>query len=170
LLPILCNNVPFSTSDFPHLAPHWHDGRLRCAEASELKRIVLKAVALVVLLLGGWFIFGYVLPGAIKVAMQPLATSQVRPASVPPRPIQVTPSSTAPVMSGPNTDELEWQKRVQLQAANALLKKRDLAWEAFYTPPASREHPPDWTAQVECGNLYMRAKKVFEQKWTTEHP
>jgi hypothetical protein len=23
---------------------------------------------------------------------------------------------------------------------------------------------------VECGNQYMRAKKVFEQRWEMEHP
>jgi tetraacyldisaccharide-1-P 4'-kinase len=27
----------------------------------------------------------------------------------------------------------------------------------------------DWTAQVECGNQYMRAKQVFEAQWAREH-
>jgi hypothetical protein len=60
--------------------------------------------------------------------------------------------------------EFAWQKRIQLQAANVLQKKKDQAWAAFYSAPASCEHPIDWNAQVECGNQYMRAKKVFEQR------
>jgi len=40
-------------------------------------------------------------------------------------------------------------------------------WAAFYTPPSSCEHPDDWKAQVECGNLYIRAKKRFEEQWAT---
>ena len=57
------------------------------------------------------------------------------------------------------------QKQQAFQAGNALQTKKDQAWAAFYTPPTFREHPVDWSAQVECGNQYMRAKKVFEQKW-----
>jgi hypothetical protein len=60
---------------------------------------------------------------------------------------------------------LAWQKRVQVQAANALQKKKHRAWAAFYSAPPSCEHPPSWNAQVECGNLYMRAQKRFEEQW-----
>lgn len=136
-------------------------------ESRELKRIVLKAIAVAVLLLAGWLIFGYVLPAAIKQAFQPLAIPRVGAASVPPSSIPVAPPRIpmVPVVSGPRADELAWQKRVQVQAANALQKKKDLAWAAFYLTPASCEHPPSWKDQVECGNLYMRAKKRFEERW-----
>jgi len=76
----------------------------------------------------------------------------------------------SPVVAGPTAAELAAMKQQALQVANALQKKKDLAWAAFYTPPASCEHPAHWTAQVECGNQYMRAKKVFEQKWEADHP
>jgi hypothetical protein len=137
------------------------------AESRELKRIVLKAVAVAILLLGGWFIFSQFLPAVVQQALQPLAIPRVRSASATPHSIPVAPPRifTAPVISGPSAQELAWQKRVQLQAANALQKKKDLAWAAFYSASASCEHSVDWTAQVECGNQYMRAKKVFEQRW-----
>jgi hypothetical protein len=145
----------------------WRDDS--SAESRELKRIALKAIAVAILLLGGWFFFSQFLPAVIKQAFQPLAVPHVRAASTPPNSIPVAPPRipTAPVISGPSTEELAWQKRVQIQAANALQKKKDQAWAAFYSAPASCEHPVDWSAQVECGNLYMRAKKRFEEQWVT---
>jgi hypothetical protein len=70
----------------------------------------------------------------------------------------------------PNLAELAHTGQAQLQAANALQNEKAQAWAAFYTAPASCEHPVDWDAQVECGNRYMRAKKLFEQAWEAEHP
>jgi hypothetical protein len=142
------------------------------AESRELKRIALKAIAGAILLLVGWFVFSQFLPAVVKQALQPLAVPRVRAASVPPKSIQVTPRQipTAPTVSGPNAEDLAGQKQIQLQAANVLQKKKDQAWAAFYSAPASCEHPADWSAQVECGNLYMRAQKLFEQRWEAEHP
>jgi hypothetical protein len=142
------------------------------AESSELRRLALKAIAVAIVLLGCWFIFRRFLPAVVKQAFQPLAISHVRAASTPPKSIQVMPRQipTVPAASGPNAAELAGQKQVQLQAANALQKKKDTAWAAFYSAPASCEHPVDWSAQVECGNQYMRAKKLFEQRWDAEHP
>jgi very-short-patch-repair endonuclease len=136
-------------------------------ESREVKRVAMRAAAVAILVVGGWFIFSQFLPAVVKQALQPLATSRARAASAPPNSIPVAPPRIppAPVISGPNADELAWQKRVQLQAANALQRKKDLAWAAFYTPPAYCEHPADWAAQVECGNQYMRAKKRFEERW-----
>jgi hypothetical protein len=128
------------------------------AESMELRRLALKAVAVAVLLLGGWIIFSQFLPAVVKQALQPLAIPHVRAVSAPPNSNPAAPQWTP-------TEEFAWQKRVQLQAANALQKKKDTAWAAFYSAPASCEHPADWSAQVECGNQYMRAKKVFEQTW-----
>jgi hypothetical protein len=143
-------------------------------ESREVKRVVLRAAAVAILVVGGWFVFSQLLPAVVKQALQPLATPRVRTVSMPasPNPIPVAPPRIppAPVISGPRVEELAWQKRVQLQAANALQRKKDQAWAAFYSAPASCEHPVDWKAQVECGNQYMRAKKVFEQRWEVEHP
>jgi hypothetical protein len=143
----------------------WRDDSI--GESRELKRVLLRSAAVVSLLLGGWFIFSQILPAVVKQAFQPLATPRVRAAAVQPSANPVAPPRipTTRVMSGPSTDELALRKQVQLQAANALQKKKDLAWAAFYSAPASCEHPPDWSAQVECGNQYMRAKKVFEERW-----
>jgi hypothetical protein len=147
----------------------WRDDS--SAESHELKRVALKAIAVAILLLGGWFIFSQFLPAVIKQAFQQLAVPQVRAAAAPPKSIQVMPRQvpTAQVVSGPSAEELAGQKQVQLQAANVLRRKKDAAWAASYSAPASCKHPADWTAQVECGNQYMRAKKRFEERWEAEH-
>jgi hypothetical protein len=141
-------------------------------ESREVKRVVLRAIAVTILLLGGWFIFSQVLPAAIKQAFQPLAAPHVRAALTLPKSVAVMPARipASPVVAGPTAAALATQRHQAFQVANALQKKRDLAWAAFYTAPASCEHPADWSAQVECGNQYMRAKKVFEQRWGAEHP
>jgi len=136
------------------------------AESREMKRIVLKAITVAILLLGGWIIFSQFLPTVVSQSLQALAIPRVRAASAP-HSIPVAPPRipTSPVISGPSAGELAWQRLVQLQAANALQKKKDRAWAAFYSAPASCEHPADWKAQVECGNLYMRANKRFDEQW-----
>jgi predicted secreted protein len=136
-------------------------------ESREVKRVVLRAAAVAILVVGGWFVFSQFLPAVVKQAFQPLAVPRARVASAPPNSIPVPPPRipTAPVISGPSANELAWQKRIQLQAANAMQKKKDQAWAAFYSPPASCEHPPTWKDQVECGNLYIRAKKRFDERW-----
>jgi hypothetical protein len=146
----------------------WRDNSSE--ESREVKRVVLRAIAVAVLLLGGWFIFSQVLPSALKQAFQPLAMPRVQTPLVPQRSVAAMPAQipTSPVVAGPTAAELAAMKQQALQVANALQKKKDLAWAAFYTPPASCEHPADWTAQVECGNLYMRAKKRFEERWEAE--
>jgi hypothetical protein len=142
------------------------------AVSRELKRVVLKAVLVVGIVLGGWLFFSQVLPDAIKLAFQPAATAPARRTSTrQPSYSVISPQiPTVPVVSQPSAEELALQKQQTLQAANALQKKKDLAWAAYYSTPASCEHPADWSAQVECGNQYMRAKKVFEQRWMAEHP
>jgi Protein of unknown function (DUF2726) len=147
------------------------------AVSRELKRVALKALFVAVLVLCGWLFFGYLLPAAVKQAFQPLAIPQVRVAQVPaasvaqrPIPVARPLARTAPVISGPGAAELAERKRAILQEAAAQQRQEDLAWAAFYSAPASCEHPVDWKAQVECGNQYMRAKKVFEQKWAADHP
>lgn len=151
------------TYDVPSMRA-WRDDSSE--ESNEVKRVVMRAAAVAVLVVGGWFIFRQFLPAVVKQALQPLAIPRVRAAATPSNSIAVAPQRipTTPVISGPSAEELAWQKRVQIQAANALQKNKDLAWAAFYSAPASCEHPVDWNAQVECGNQYMRAKKLFEQQ------
>jgi Protein of unknown function (DUF2726) len=155
---------PGETYDEAPIHP-WRDGS--GAESQELKRIVLKLVGMTILVLGGWFIFSYVLPGAIKVAFQALATPQIRVPPAPPQSVPVRRSQTpaAQVVYEPSAEELAERRRAILQQAAAQQKSKDLAWAAFYSAPASCEHPADWAAQVECGNQYMRAKKRFEERW-----
>jgi hypothetical protein len=139
----------------------------------ESKRVVLKAVLVVAITLAGWLFFSQVLQDAFKLAFQPLATAPARRTSSIRHPSfsVISPQiPTTPIVSQPSAEELALRKQQTLQAANALQKKKDQAWAAFYSAPASCEHPSDWTAQVECGNQYMRAKKVFEQRWMAEHP
>jgi hypothetical protein len=57
-----------------------------------------------------------------------------------------------------------------MQAPAELQRQKNRAWLAYYSAPASCEHPVDWTAQVECGNQYMRAKRDFEAQWSKGHP
>ena len=139
------------------------------AVSKELKRAGLKALLVVSLVLGGWLFFHFLLPMAMQQAFKPLASAPVRRTSSSRQPSYsvISPQiPTAPVVSQPSAEELAMQKQQAFQVANALQKKRDLAWAAFYSAPASCEHPADWSAQVECGNLYMRAKKRFEEQWS----
>lgn len=148
----------------------WRDDS--SVESRALKRIVLKAIAVAALLLGGWFIFSQVLPHAIKLAFQPLATAPARRTSSTRQPSfsVISPQNpTIPVVPQPSAEESALRKQQTLQAADALQKKKDLAWAAFYSAPASCEHPADWSAQVECGNQYMRAKKRFEEQWASRN-
>ena len=139
------------------------------AVSRELQRVALKAVFVVAFVLGGLLLFSQVLPGAIKQAFKPLASPPARRTSSRQPSLQVISPRipTAPVVSQPSAAELAEMRRSQ--SAVALQKQKQAAWAAFYSPPASCEHPVDWNAQVECGNQYMRAKKVFEQKWMVEH-
>jgi Protein of unknown function (DUF2726) len=53
------------------------------------------------------------------------------------------------------------------QVADALIKRKEVAWAQYFTVSASCEHPATWDDQVACGNRYMRARKEFEQRWST---
>jgi very-short-patch-repair endonuclease len=151
-------------------ANRWRDDS--SAETRELKRIALKAIAVGILFVGGWIIFSQVLPIAIEQAFQPLATRPVRasPARQQSLPVKLPQLPTVPVISPPSADALAEKKRDQMLAAAAEQKQKQLAWAAYYSAPASCEHPADWSGQVECGNQYMRAKKLFDQHWAAEHP
>jgi len=135
------------------------------------KTITRKIILGGVLVVGGWFVYSQFIPFAMQRAFQPLAITHAPAASAPKsRIVTSTRSPMASVVVGPTTEESAQMRQAQSQAAKAMQQKKDQAWAAFYTAPASCEHPADWGAQVECGNRYMRAKKVFEQRWAAEHP
>ena len=140
-----------------------------------LRLAALKVAFIGVVVVGGFFVVKVVIPLAFQRALQPLA-ARAAPAAipkvvVPSRPVTTTaPNSvpSAPATMGPTPQELE-QPRAELQAAAELQKQKNRAWLAYYSAPASCEHPVDWTAQVECGNQYMRAKRDFEAQWVKDH-
>jgi hypothetical protein len=139
------------------------------------KQVILKIILGGVFIAGGWLVYNQILGFAVQRAFRTLAVSHVvthtgtasSPHSATLKPTIV---SVAPSAAGSSAAELAAEKQQSLQTAKALQKKKDQAWAAFYTPPASCEHPMDWRAQVECGNQYMRAKKLFEQRWEAEQP
>jgi hypothetical protein len=124
----------------------------------------LPSLLVVVLVLGGWFLYSN-LPVLFQQPFQPLARHPLRSAA----PAILRQSAPAAVVPRPSAGESAEARQSQEEAA-ALQKQKDLAWAAFYSAPASCEHPADWEAQVECGNRYIRAKKLFEQGWAKDHP
>jgi hypothetical protein len=137
-----------------------------------LKIGALKMVLGGVIIVGGWFVYTQVIPGVVQRAFEPLAVRHVSPPSSPSQsslPLVPTRILSAPVVSGPTQQELAEKRRAELQAAADLQRQKDHAWLAYYSAPASCEHPVDWKAQVECGNQYMRAKKEFEEQWLVKH-
>lgn len=63
------------------------------------------------------------------------------------------------------TREAAAKAAVAQQAAAAEEKRRERAWQQFFKPDDSCEHPADWAEQVECGNQYIRARKAFDKLW-----
>ncbi len=141
------------------------------AESGVLRSRLLKAGFGGVLLVVGLFVYTHFLPSMIRMAFEPLAVRHSAVAAsvrgLPTMAPQRIPSASVAVRAA--VDELADRNRVEMQAA-AAKREKELAWRAFYRTPASCEHPVDWTAQVECGNQYMRAKKVFEARWMSAHP
>jgi hypothetical protein len=125
-------------------------------ESREIKRVALKAIVGAIVLFAGWFIYSQFLPQVVQRALRSLAVPHV-----------VTPS-TGP-QAAAAIEPVAARNRTEVWSAAVLHKQKNLAWAAFYSAPASCEHPVDWNAQVECGNQYMRAKKKFEAQWVAEH-
>lgn len=147
-----------------------YDSDEASAIPQEFKRVARKAVVLAVVVACVWLFYSYFLPTLMQQAIAPPAkparTAIVLPkARVASKPITATPAVAPPVA------ELSAEsRRVRELEIVALGKQKSLAFAAFYQPPASCEHPIDWSAQVECGNQYIRAKRAFELKWEAEHP
>ncbi len=136
----------------------------------------LKLVFIGVVLVGGIFIVKVVIPMAFQQALQPLAARSAPPA-IPKAVSSSRPAMTAapvamlvtPAAAAPTSQELAEQRRTAFLASAELQREKSRAWLAYYAAPASCEHPVDWTAQVGCGNQYMRAKQVFEVQWSKKH-
>jgi Protein of unknown function (DUF2726) len=142
------------------------------AASRAVKIAVVKMVLGGVVLVFGWVFYTQVVPVVMQRAFQPLAVRHVPPSLTPTHasstgaPARI---SSVPGVSGPTPQELAEKRRAESQAAEDLNRQKDHAWLAYYSAPAACEHPVDWKAQVECGNLYMRAKKEFDRKWVMEH-
>ena len=129
-----------------------------------------------VVIVGGGVFVTQILPATFQRALQPLAAHEAPPpipkAAVPSR-SATTPAPVAmpatPAAAGQTPQELVEQRRAAFLAAGELQREKNHAWLAYYSVPASCEHPVDWPAQVECGNQYMRAKYVFDAQWAKEH-
>jgi Protein of unknown function (DUF2726) len=166
--PVLSLAEPADTCSTERSMHGWRDDS--GAESRELRQIALKAIVGAILFVGGWIIFSQVLPTVVNHAFQSLAPQHVRASSAPPRlPVTLPQISTVPMVSGASAEAAAEKKRDQMLEAAAEQKRKEVAWAAFYSTPTSCEHPADWSAQVECGNQYIRAKKVFDQRWLAEH-
>jgi hypothetical protein len=133
------------------------------------KRVALKALVLGFLVACGWLFYSYFLPGLLRQTFANLAKPS-HVAVVPQRaPAHPKPNLHAPMVAAPNPELSAEAKRVRDQEM-AAARQKNLAFAAYYSAPASCEHPVDWSAQVECGNQYMRAKRAFDLQWAQEHP
>jgi hypothetical protein len=142
------------------------------ALSRELKRVALKAVTLAVLVACGWLFYSYLFPTLMQQVFAPRA-KPVLAAVVPPRPRVSSQSITSAPVAAPPPPITEVSAKARRQRELEIMslgKQKNLAFAAFYSPPPSCEHPIDWSAQVDCGNRYIRAKRAFELKWAAEHP
>ena len=133
-----------------------------------LKAGVLKMVLAGIVIISGWFVYAQFIPAMVQRAFQPLVIEQIPNSPAVPHLL----STGAPPLITTVPTQQEWaeKRRAELRAAADLQRQKDHAWLAYYSAPASCEHPVDWNAQVECGNQYMRAKRDFEKQWLADHP
>jgi hypothetical protein len=133
-----------------------------------LKVGALKMVLAGIVIVGGWFVYAQFIPPVVQRAFQPLAIEQVPNSSAVPH--SSSTGSPPLIATVPTQQELAEKRRAELRTAADFQRQKDHAWLAYYSAPASCEHPVDWNAQVECGNQYMRAKKDFQKQWLADHP
>jgi hypothetical protein len=137
----------------------------------ELKRrVALKAVTLAALVACGWVFYSYLLPTLMQQAFAPRANPAHAAVARPKARVASQSITAAPVATPPMTEMSTGARRARELEIIALAKQKNLAFAAFYSPPISCEHPTDRSAQVECGNQYILAKRAFELQWAAEHP
>jgi hypothetical protein len=131
-------------------------------------RPVLTLIAVALVIGCGWLLYaqsaGRPLPKAVALHIAPSA----------PAGASVSSMGAGITKLAPGTIEAEQRRaeaRVQLaaqQRVDALARQKEQAWGKYYAAPRSCEHPVAWLDQVECGNRYMRARKVFEAQWAAQ--
>ncbi len=145
--------------------PH-HELVASAAIRSTLVKAAVGAVVVIVMCL----IYIQVVPHALQSTMELLGRRAVSAARArmlqPMAPARVAPP---PAMSARTRQDLESGKNSDFGVNRGTNRQKERDWAAYYQPPASCEHPGDWSAQVECGNMYMRARKAFEMQWSKSH-
>jgi very-short-patch-repair endonuclease len=138
------------------------------AETAALLRPVLGVVLVGLAVVGGWVAYSRII-ASVPPRMTIPAGIAMAPAAVP----QIAPVVTSPATTTAAQDAE--QKRLDAASAlaaqgaeDALEKRKQAAWAAFYQTPADCEQPAAWADQVECGNQYIRAKRVFEKVWQSQ--
>jgi Protein of unknown function (DUF2726) len=140
--------------------------------AQAMRSLAIKAAAGLALLAAFWFVYSQVIPNVIQSTLHPLA-ARARPVSsaVPPAAASsgIARATAAPLIPSPSQEDLAEKRAAEVRSMAELQRQKDRAWADSYSSPASCEHPPDWNAQVDCGNQYMRAKRAFEEQWGRTH-
>jgi hypothetical protein len=145
----------------------------RSGMSPKMRRALWRSAATVIFAVAGWAMYTTFLPSVVRRAFEPLASRPVAPTVAqyrPAAPVISPASAIESIVTPPTAQALAESRRAEVQAAADLQRQKNRAWSAFYSAPASCEHPASWNDQVECGNKYMRATKLFEQQWVTEHP
>jgi hypothetical protein len=148
----------------PVVAAHGVVPPVISAEAAATLVPILGLVLFGLVVVGGWMAYSHVVRTLPKM-MSPLPVA-VTPAPAPrPAPVAPVPVDAAAVQQAEHK-RLEAERASTVRkAADVLAKRKQAAWAQYYKAPASCEHPPAWTDQVECGNQYIRAKREFEKLW-----
>lgn len=78
-------------------------------------------------------------------------------------------ASPAPVVRrGTLMDPVDLAMRRAESAQIANEAAMEATWSAEWKVSPECEHPVDWAAHAECGNRYIRARRVFEGKWNAQ--
>jgi hypothetical protein len=147
-----------------------YDSDEASAISQEVKRVARKAVTVAVLVACGWLFYSYLLPTLMQQAFAPLAKPAYIAIVLPKSRVASKPITATPAVAPPVAELSAESRRARELEIAALGKQKSLAFAALYQPPASCEHPIVWSAQVECGNQYIRAKRAFELRWEAERP
>lgn len=129
--------------------------------------LALNALFIGLVAIGAWIAISQVISTLPKLVSTFPAV--IAPAQTP------RPASSASVSSNAAAVQVATQKRQELaqalearQAADTMAKRKQAAWDQYYKPAPSCEHPPGWAEQVECGNQYIRARREFERMWANQ--
>ena len=141
-------------------------------ESRAINLAFLKIILVGAVIAGGWFTYTQYLPAVAQRAIQSLALPHVRG-----RAAQTSSAADgirgnvakAAMVPRPPAAVSAGNRSASIQAETQLQRQKAQAWLRFYSSPATCERPVDWSAQVECGNQYMRAKKRFEAQREAEH-